>query len=90
MCVCTYIIILKLCLHVKVVWENEGGVGDEKEVPHIVYISREKRPNYVHHHKCGAMNFLVNEFSHSSLFLSKYVRQIRPLQNWLILEISFH
>ncbi|CAE6025600.1 unnamed protein product [Arabidopsis arenosa] len=44
---------------VKVVWENKGGVGDEKEVPHIVYISREKRPNYVHHHKCGAMNFLA-------------------------------
>ncbi|CAH8264499.1 unnamed protein product [Arabidopsis lyrata] len=44
---------------VKVVWENKGGVGDEKEVPHIVYISREKRPNYVHHQKCGAMNFLA-------------------------------
>ncbi|KAG7568608.1 Nucleotide-diphospho-sugar transferase [Arabidopsis thaliana x Arabidopsis arenosa] len=44
---------------VKVVWEKKGGVGDEKEVPHIVYISREKRPNYVHHHKCGAMNFLA-------------------------------
>jgi len=47
---------------VKVVWENKGGVGDEKEVPHIVYISREKRPNYLHHYKAGAMNFLVSEF----------------------------
>ncbi|CAA7049535.1 unnamed protein product [Microthlaspi erraticum] len=44
---------------VKVLWENKGGVGDEKEVPHFVYISREKRPNYLHHYKAGAMNFLV-------------------------------
>ncbi|CAH2065652.1 unnamed protein product [Thlaspi arvense] len=44
---------------VKVIWENKGGVGDEKEVPHLVYISREKRPNYFHHYKAGAMNFLV-------------------------------
>ncbi|KAG7573372.1 Nucleotide-diphospho-sugar transferase [Arabidopsis suecica] len=44
---------------VKVVWENKGGVGDEKEVPHVVYISREKRPNYFHQYKAGAMNFLV-------------------------------
>ncbi|KAH0914410.1 hypothetical protein HID58_028856 [Brassica napus] len=44
---------------VKVVWENKGGVGDEKEVPHLVYISREKRPDYVHHYKSGAMNFLL-------------------------------
>ncbi|VVB07425.1 unnamed protein product [Arabis nemorensis] len=44
---------------VKVIWENKGGVGDEKEVPHFVYISREKRPNYGHHYKAGAMNFLV-------------------------------
>ncbi|VVB07424.1 unnamed protein product [Arabis nemorensis] len=44
---------------VKVIWENKGGVGDEKEVPHLVYISREKRPNYLHHYKAGAMNFLV-------------------------------
>ncbi|CAH2065651.1 unnamed protein product [Thlaspi arvense] len=44
---------------VKVLWENKDGVGDEKEVPHLVYISREKRPNYFHHYKAGAMNFLV-------------------------------
>ncbi|EOA26628.1 hypothetical protein CARUB_v10022692mg [Capsella rubella] len=44
---------------VKVVWENKGGVGDEKEVPHIVYISREKRPNYFHNYKAGAMNVLI-------------------------------
>ncbi|XP_018482999.1 cellulose synthase-like protein B3 isoform X2 [Raphanus sativus] len=44
---------------VKVIWENEEGVGDEKEVPHFVYISREKKPNCLHHYKAGAMNFLV-------------------------------
>ncbi|XP_019082838.1 PREDICTED: cellulose synthase-like protein B2 isoform X2 [Camelina sativa] len=44
---------------VKVIWENKGGVGDVTEVPHFVYISREKRPNYLHHYKAGAMNFLV-------------------------------
>ncbi|CDY19146.1 BnaA04g18860D [Brassica napus] len=44
---------------VVVIWENEEGVGDEKEVPHFVYISREKKPNYLHHYKAGAMNFLV-------------------------------
>ncbi|XP_024003856.1 cellulose synthase-like protein B3 isoform X2 [Eutrema salsugineum] len=44
---------------VKVIWENKGGLGDEKEVPHFVYISREKKPNYLHHYKAGAMNFLV-------------------------------
>ncbi|XP_010413985.1 PREDICTED: cellulose synthase-like protein B3 isoform X2 [Camelina sativa] len=44
---------------VKVVWENKAGVGDKEEVPHFVYISREKRPNYLHNYKAGAMNFLV-------------------------------
>ncbi|CAF2288164.1 unnamed protein product [Brassica napus] len=44
---------------VKLVCENKEGVGDEKEVPHFVYISREKRENYHHHYKAGAMNFLV-------------------------------
>ncbi|KAL1220452.1 Cellulose synthase-like protein B3 [Cardamine amara subsp. amara] len=44
---------------VKVLWENKGGVGDKEEVPHFVYVSREKRPNYFHHYKAGAMNFLV-------------------------------
>ncbi|GMH11022.1 hypothetical protein Nepgr_012863 [Nepenthes gracilis] len=41
---------------VKVIWENvEAG---EKGVPHLVYISREKCPNYFHHYKAGAMNIL--------------------------------
>lgn len=55
-------------MYAQVVWENKGGVGDEKEVPHLVYISREKRPEYVHHYKSGAMNFLVIDFSNTSLF----------------------
>lgn len=49
---------------VKVVWENKGGVGDEKELPHFVYVSREKRPNYLHHYKAGAMNFLERNNHH--------------------------
>lgn len=56
---------------VKLVCENKEGVGDEKEVPHFVYISREKRENYHHHYKAGAMNFLVSYFS--LLYLSIYV-----------------
>ncbi|CAN8247687.1 unnamed protein product [Cochlearia groenlandica] len=45
---------------VKVLWENkEEDLRDEKQVPHLVYISREKRPKHLHHYKAGAMNFLV-------------------------------
>ncbi|EOA12062.1 hypothetical protein CARUB_v10007966mg, partial [Capsella rubella] len=49
---------------VKVVWENKAGVGDEKEVPHLVYVSREKRPNCLHHYKTGAMNYLYISFAY--------------------------
>ena len=35
-----------------------------KELPKLVYISREKRPGYKHHMKAGAMNALVS----SSIF----------------------
>lgn len=31
-----------------------------KELPRLVYISREKRPGYQHHKKAGAMNALVS------------------------------
>ncbi|TKY72671.1 Cellulose synthase A catalytic subunit 4 of UDP-forming [Spatholobus suberectus] len=31
-----------------------------KELPRLVYISREKRPGYPHHKKAGAMNALIN------------------------------
>ncbi|GMH11025.1 hypothetical protein Nepgr_012866 [Nepenthes gracilis] len=41
---------------IKVIWENvEAG---ERGVPHLVYISREKRPKYFHQYKAGAMNVL--------------------------------
>ncbi|XP_010556996.1 PREDICTED: cellulose synthase-like protein B3 isoform X2 [Tarenaya hassleriana] len=40
---------------VKVIWENNS----ESEVPHLVYISREKRPKHSHHYKAGAMNVLA-------------------------------
>lgn len=42
---------------VKVVWENKAGISDE--LPHLIYISREKRPKHPHHYKAGAMNVLT-------------------------------
>ncbi|XP_022140588.1 cellulose synthase-like protein H1 isoform X1 [Momordica charantia] len=42
---------------VKILWENKEGHGDE--VPHLVYVSREKRPKYSHNFKAGAMNVLT-------------------------------
>lgn len=33
-----------------------------KELPKLVYVSREKRPGYQHHKKAGAMNALVSCF----------------------------
>ncbi|KAJ0111159.1 hypothetical protein Patl1_01979 [Pistacia atlantica] len=42
---------------VKVLWENEEGISDG--VPHVIYISREKRPKHPHHYKAGAMNVLT-------------------------------
>ncbi|XP_031286056.1 cellulose synthase-like protein B3, partial [Pistacia vera] len=42
---------------VKVLWENEEGISDG--VPHLIYISREKRPKHPHHYKAGAMNVLT-------------------------------
>ncbi|PON69168.1 Cellulose synthase [Trema orientale] len=42
---------------IKVIWENKQGLADE--LPHLVYISREKRPNHPHHYKAGAMNVLA-------------------------------
>lgn len=31
-----------------------------KELPRLVYVSREKRPGYQHHKKAGAMNAMVS------------------------------
>ncbi|KAJ0052396.1 hypothetical protein Pint_01997 [Pistacia integerrima] len=42
---------------VKVLWENKEGLPDA--VPHLIYISREKRPEHQHHYKAGAMNVLT-------------------------------
>ncbi|XP_057514936.1 cellulose synthase-like protein H1 [Actinidia eriantha] len=42
---------------IKVIWENKEGVANG--VPHLIYISREKRPKDPHHFKAGAMNVLT-------------------------------
>ncbi|XP_060187847.1 cellulose synthase-like protein H1 [Lycium barbarum] len=42
---------------IKVIWENKEGLADD--LPHLVYISREKRPKHPHHFKAGAMNVLT-------------------------------
>ncbi|KAK7261124.1 hypothetical protein RIF29_27428 [Crotalaria pallida] len=42
---------------IKVILENKEGLHDG--VPHLIYISREKRPEYPHHYKAGAMNVLT-------------------------------
>jgi len=39
--------------------ENKAGISDE--LPHLIYISREKRPKHPHHYKAGAMNVLVSK-----------------------------
>lgn len=39
---------------------SHGALDVEgKELPKLVYVSREKRPGYQHHKKAGAMNALV-------------------------------
>lgn len=41
---------------------SEGALDIEgKELPRLVYVSREKRPGYLHHKKAGAMNALVSD-----------------------------
>lgn len=56
-----------LCLFclLKIVWENKEGKPDG--LPHLIYLSREKRPKHHHHYKAGAMNALVSH--HRSRFL---------------------
>ncbi|KAK7263499.1 hypothetical protein RJT34_31090 [Clitoria ternatea] len=41
----------------QVIWENKEGVADG--LPHLIYVSREKRPKQPHHFKAGAMNVLT-------------------------------
>ncbi|XP_058220294.1 cellulose synthase-like protein H1 isoform X2 [Rhododendron vialii] len=43
----------------KVIWENKEAGNANGAVPHLVYISREKRPKHPHHFKAGAMNVLT-------------------------------
>ncbi|KAH9669529.1 cellulose synthase-like protein B4 [Citrus sinensis] len=43
--------------HGGVIWENMQGLSDG--IPHLIYISREKRPKNPHHYKAGAMNVLT-------------------------------
>ncbi|KAL2331854.1 hypothetical protein Fmac_019435 [Flemingia macrophylla] len=42
---------------IKVIWENREGLSDE--LPHLIYVSREKKPTHPHHYKAGAMNVLT-------------------------------
>ncbi|XP_020107461.1 cellulose synthase-like protein H1 isoform X2 [Ananas comosus] len=42
---------------IKVIWENKGDLGES--IPHLIYVSREKRPKHPHHFKAGAMNVLT-------------------------------
>ncbi|KAK2988613.1 hypothetical protein RJ640_026110, partial [Escallonia rubra] len=42
---------------IKVIWENKEALPTG--LPHLVYISREKRPKHPHHFKAGAMNVLT-------------------------------
>ncbi|XP_028797142.1 cellulose synthase-like protein H1 isoform X2 [Neltuma alba] len=40
-----------------IIWENKEGQSGG--LPHLIYVSREKRPQHPHHHKAGAMNVLT-------------------------------
>ncbi|KAE8075652.1 hypothetical protein FH972_014346 [Carpinus fangiana] len=42
---------------IKVMWENKEGLSNG--LPHLVYVSREKRHKHPHHYKAGAMNVLT-------------------------------
>ncbi|KAK7324809.1 hypothetical protein VNO77_28664 [Canavalia gladiata] len=42
---------------VKVILENRDGLSNG--LPHLIYVSREKRPEYTHNYKAGAMNVLT-------------------------------
>ncbi|XP_019193754.1 PREDICTED: cellulose synthase-like protein H1 [Ipomoea nil] len=44
---------------IKVIWENKEDIDNGDGVPHLIYISREKRPKHPHHYKAGAMNVLT-------------------------------
>jgi len=41
--------------------DRNGVDEDGFELPTVVYMAREKRPNHAHHFKAGAVNALVSE-----------------------------
>ncbi|XP_028952951.2 cellulose synthase-like protein H1 isoform X4 [Malus domestica] len=41
---------------IKVIWDAKERISNG--LPHLVYVTREKRPNHSHHYKAGAMNAL--------------------------------
>lgn len=54
--------LLEARLVLQVYLGSEGALDVEgKEIPRLVYVSREKRPGYQHHKKAGAMNALVSD-----------------------------
>ncbi|CAN6708088.1 unnamed protein product [Malus baccata var. baccata] len=42
---------------IKVIWDAKERISNG--LPHLVYVTREKRPNHSHHYKAGAMNALT-------------------------------
>lgn len=62
-------LLVEMLLALQVYLGSEGALDIEgKELPRLVYISREKRPGYDHHKKAGAMNSLVG-----SLFFKRWI-----------------
>nr|GMC93855.1 cellulose synthase-like protein H1 [Ipomoea batatas] len=58
---------------IKVICENKGSVDNGDGVPHLIYISREKRPMHPHHFKAGALNVLVISLSSLYYLMSSIV-----------------
>lgn len=77
----------------QVIWENKEGVVDG--LPHLIYISREKRPNHPHNYKAGAMNVLVRyliKYFYYERFLKlfNYIRILKNICNLVfILSLMF-
>ncbi|KAG9457559.1 hypothetical protein H6P81_002067 [Aristolochia fimbriata] len=44
---------------VKVITANRENIDDPEGIPHLIYISREKRQKFPHHYKAGTMNVLT-------------------------------
>lgn len=54
-----------LLIALQVYLGSAGALDVEgKELPRLVYVSREKRPGYQHHKKAGAMNALVSSYTY--------------------------